>query len=89
LKNFLRAIARINDLTSVIIDYYWLLLLLLTRLGDILGPLLFIFYLAAVLMTWRSTYQRPLCVFHTKMDDLLTGRKYNTKSREEFTLPDS
>ena len=57
--------------------------------GDILGPLLFIFYLAAVMMTWRSHHPRPLCIFRTRMDDVLTGRRYNTKKGEEFALPDS
>ena len=58
--------------------------------GDILGPLLFIFYLASVMISWRNAYDRPVCIFHTKFDDVLTGRRYNTKRNiEEFSLPDS
>ena len=56
--------------------------------GDILGPLLFLFYLAAVMITWKNIHKRPLCIFHTKMDDVLTGRRCNTKG-EEFALSDS
>ena len=57
--------------------------------GDILGPLLFIFYLAAVMISWRTSYPREVCIFYTKMDDILTGRKPSTKNCEQFTLPDS
>ena len=58
--------------------------------GDILGPLLFICYLAAVMLTWRATHQRSLCIFHTELDDILTGRRYNTVIKsEKFDLPDS
>ena len=56
--------------------------------GDILVPLLFLFYLAAVMITWRNIHKRPLCIINTIMDDVLTGRRYNTKG-EEFTLSDS
>ena len=57
--------------------------------GDILGPLLFIFHLAAVMITWRVTHEQPLCIFYTKMDDVLTERRYNTvRNSEKFTLPD-
>ena len=74
----------VNDITKTIPSRIGV------KQGDILGPLLFIFYLAAVMTTWRSTHVRPLCVFHTKMDDVLSGRRYNTKKGViEFTLPDS
>jgi hypothetical protein len=56
--------------------------------GDILGPLLFVFFLAAVMITWRATHDRPLCVYHTKMDYVLTGRRYNTRG-DEFAVPDT
>ncbi|XP_066921310.1 uncharacterized protein [Clytia hemisphaerica] len=39
--------------------------------GDILGPLLFIFYLAAVMISWRTTHTREVCIF-TPVDDILT-----------------
>ena len=38
--------------------------------GDILGPILFTFFLAAVMITWRATTNTPLCVFRTKNDVL-------------------
>ena len=57
--------------------------------GDILGPLLFIFYLAAVMISWRTTHTREVCIFHTKFDDILTGRRPSTKKCEQFSLPDS
>ena len=56
--------------------------------GDILGPLLFLFFLEAVMITWRKLHERPLCLYYTKYDDILTGRRFNTKG-EEFSLPDS
>ena len=56
--------------------------------GDILGPVLFLFYIAAIILTWRKEYQRPLCIFCSKPDFKLTGRRPNTKG-EEFPLDDS
>ena len=56
--------------------------------GDVLGPILFIFYLAAVMNTWKSQYQRPLCIFMTKEDFVMTGRQWNAEG-EELSLPDS
>ena len=74
----------INDVTKSIES------IIGVKQGDILGPLLFIFYLAAVMISWRKTYDRPVCIFNTKFDDVLTGRRYNTKRGvEEFSLPDS
>ena len=57
--------------------------------GDVLGPILFTFLLAAVMITWRHLHNRPLCLFHTKMDDVLTGRRPGCKSGEEFAVHDS
>ena len=56
--------------------------------GDILGPMLFTFYLTAIMISWRAKYDRPLCLYHTKMDDVLTGRAHLTQG-EEFSVPDS
>ena len=71
----------INDITKSIDS------IIGVKQGDILGPLLFIFYLAAVLITWRSAFERPVCVFHTKFDEIVTGRRYNTKKNaKQFTL---
>ena len=55
--------------------------------GDILGPILFTFYLAAIMITWRANHPRPLCVFHSKQDYVLTGRK-STEQGDEFSIPD-
>ena len=57
----------VNDVTNTIESVIGV------KQGDILGPLLFLFYLAAVMTTWRNIHKRPLCVFYTKMDDALTG----------------
>ena len=74
----------INDVTKSIES------IIGVKQGDILGPLLFIFYLAAVMISWRNAFDRPVCIFHTKIDDVLTGRRYNTKKdTEKFELPDS
>ena len=56
--------------------------------GDILGPILFTFYIAAIMLTWRAAYDRSLCMFKTKMDDVITGRRYTARG-ETFSLPDS
>ena len=56
--------------------------------GDILGPVLFIIYMVAVMKSWREAYDRPVCIFRTKEDYTLTGRRYNAKG-EEFSVKDS
>ena len=44
-----------------------------------LGPALFTIYIAAIMITWRKKTNRPLCLFHTKEDFQMTGRRYNAK----------
>ena len=56
--------------------------------GDILGPILFLFYIAAIILTWRKLHERPLCIFRSKPDYRLTGRKPNTRGLE-FPVEDS
>ena len=56
--------------------------------GDILGPILFIFFIAAVMITWKKTYGGSLCIFRSKPDFVMTGRSYRARG-EEFTLVDS
>ena len=56
--------------------------------GDILGPILFTFYVAAIMITWRKVFAGPVCVFRTKPDFVLTGRSYRAYG-EEFPLTDS
>ena len=56
--------------------------------GDILGPLLFTFYIAAMIETWKASCDIPFCVFRSKDDFTMTGRKTNTNG-EDFELLDS
>ena len=53
--------------------------------GDILGPILFTIFIAAIMITWRKMYDRPLCIFRTKKDFILTGRRSTTKGTD-FSL---
>ena len=46
--------------------------------GDLLGPELFTFYMAAVLETWRSLHSYDLCIMRSKEDFILTGRNHKT-----------
>ena len=54
---------------------------------DILGPILFTILIAAIIITWRKMYDR-LCIFRTKKDFILTGRRSTTKGID-FSLSDS
>ena len=56
--------------------------------GDILGPLLFVFFIAAIMITWKLTCDIPACVFRTRDDFMLTGRKPHCNG-EDFDLFDS
>ena len=56
--------------------------------GDILGPMLFTFYAAAVMITWRIVSTVPACIFRTKEDYISTGRSYRAYG-EDFELADS
>lgn len=56
--------------------------------GDILGPVLFTIFMAAVMITWRVAYNRPLCIYRTKKDFVMTGRRPRTKG-SEFAVGDS
>ena len=44
--------------------------------GDILGPILFTFFIATVMITWKVDCDKPACAVKTKMDVILTGRSY-------------
>ena len=57
--------------------------------GDVLGPDLFIFFMAAVLKTWRSHSSYKLCTVRCKADFRLTGRKPATKGDMEIAVSDS
>ena len=56
--------------------------------GDILGPVLFTIFIAAILISWRASHDRPLCLFQSKNDFILTGRKPNAKGTQ-FSFDDS
>jgi hypothetical protein len=58
--------------------------------GDVLGPVLFVLYMAAVMMSWRQKHndKEELCVYRSKPDFKMTGRNGGAK-RDEFTLQDS
>ena len=56
--------------------------------GDILGPILFIFFIAAVMITFRLTHNYDLCIYRTKADFVLHGRSHRARGNE-FAVPDS
>ena len=56
--------------------------------GDILGPILFTIFVAAVMITWRETLEGPVCIFRSKPDFVMTGRSYRAYG-DEFALSDS
>ena len=58
--------------------------------GDLLGPELFIFFMAAVMITWRSEHSYERCLFRSAPDFVLTGRRPTAGSAEdEFAIIDS
>ena len=56
--------------------------------GNILGPILLTILIEAIMFTWRKMYDRPLCIFRTNKDIILTGRRSTTKGID-FPLSDS
>ena len=56
--------------------------------GDILGPVLFIFFMAGVMISFRLTHKYDLCVYRTKADFTLHGRSHRARGTE-FALADS
>ena len=65
-----------------------LLAIIGVKQGDLLGPPLFNFYIAAIMESWRATSDYELPTFRTRPDFKMTGRRPNT-SGEEFTVGDS
>lgn len=60
--------------------------------GDVLGPVLFVLYMAAVMISWRlkHTDKAKLCVFHSRDDAVMAGRASSSgRASEEFVLQDS
>ena len=56
--------------------------------GDVLGPDLFVFLIAAIMETWRSEHKYDLCVFRTARDFKLEGRRPTARG-ESFGIADS
>jgi hypothetical protein len=56
--------------------------------GDLLGPILFTFFMAAVMETWRATSSYELPTFRSRPDFQMTGRR-STARGDEFTIGDS
>ena len=56
--------------------------------GDILGPVLFIIYMAGVMSDWRNITDCPAIVFLSKPDNVITGRRPTAKGTP-FELNDS
>ena len=53
--------------------------------GDIIGPILFIFLMAVVIMTRNAENEQPLCLFKTRKVAVLTAQARG----DEFALLDS
>ena len=56
--------------------------------GDILGPVLFTFFITAAISSWRVKCSATPCVFMTKNDAQMTGRPFKAHG-EPVTLLDS
>ena len=72
----------VNDITNTIVC------IIGVKQGDILGPILFTFFIAAIMITWRATHSQPLCLFHTKPDFKMTGRK-SSEQGDSVPITDS
>jgi hypothetical protein len=57
--------------------------------GDVLGPDVFIFFIATIMTPWRSFYSYNLYVVRCKADSQLTGRRPMTKVDLEIKVSDS
>ena len=55
--------------------------------GDLLGPILFTFYIAAIMMTWRSEYSYDLCLFRSRDNFEMTGCR-PTAAGDDVTITD-
>ena len=54
--------------------------------GNILGPVLFIFFIETVMITWNATNNATYCIFYSKNDAKQTGRSYRTKGKKVLLL---
>ena len=44
--------------------------------GNILGPVLFLFFIAAVMITWKKSCDGSFCIFRSKSDFTMKGRSH-------------
>ena len=56
--------------------------------GDTLGPLLFTYYIAAIMLLWRKSTRTKPCIFRTSNDFQLAGRRPKTQG-DLFIFRDS
>ena len=56
--------------------------------GDIRAPILFTFFIAAVMITWKASCKISVCMFRSKMDATLAGCSYWANG-ESFPVLDS
>ena len=56
--------------------------------GDTLGPMLFIFFIAAMLITWKASCNIPACMFQSRIGATLPGRGHWAYG-ESFSILDS
>ena len=58
--------------------------------GDILGPILFVLFIAAIKIAWHMSHKYNLCVYRSKPDWVLHGRSHKAGRRtDEFAVPES
>ena len=56
--------------------------------GDLLGPILFLFFICAIMQTWRLEHSYDLCLLRSRDDFKMTGRPPATHGLE-FAVSDS
>ena len=56
--------------------------------GDLLGPILFTFFMVAIMETWRASSSYELPTFRSRQDFQMTGRRPTARG-DEFTIGDS
>ena len=64
-----------------------LLAIIGVKQGDLLGPELFDFFIAAVMESWRAEHSYEHCTFRTRRDFQMAGRR-PMATGDEFTVSD-
>ena len=65
-----------------------LLAIIGVKQGDLLGPILFTFFIAAIMETWEAMATHEIPVFRTQRDLVMTGRRSNAVG-DKFKIHDS